>query len=195
MLGSDLVASAIAGSVPIHKVGARQRACGQPECRRAPAPQDAGAWRARNPDYFAARRIQARAALARAPEPLRLPPPLGKLPWDIAQSEFGVQGADFIGVMGALLLHSAQSQLMAYPADSKTDAAHYSLRPRNPRCDLVQSGAPVEGSGRCGVEFHQLDRRWEHLRVRRPERQRRLLASLASRAADADCRGGGRRAG
>ena len=29
------------------------------------------------------------------------------------------------------------------------------------------------------LEFHQLDRRWEHLRVRRPDRQRRLLASLA----------------
>lgn len=29
------------------------------------------------------------------------------------------------------------------------------------------------------LEFHQLDRRWEHLRVRRPHRQRRLMASLA----------------
>jgi ParB family chromosome partitioning protein len=29
------------------------------------------------------------------------------------------------------------------------------------------------------VEFHQLDRRWERLRVRHPARQRRLLASLA----------------
>ena len=29
------------------------------------------------------------------------------------------------------------------------------------------------------LEFHQLDRRWEHLRVRHPARQRRLLASLA----------------
>ena len=29
------------------------------------------------------------------------------------------------------------------------------------------------------LEFHQLDRRWEHLRVREPRRQRRLLASLA----------------
>ena len=29
------------------------------------------------------------------------------------------------------------------------------------------------------LEFHQLDRRWEHLRVRRAARQRRLLASLA----------------
>jgi ParB family transcriptional regulator, chromosome partitioning protein len=30
------------------------------------------------------------------------------------------------------------------------------------------------------LEFHQLDRGWEHLRVRRPDRQRRLLASLAA---------------
>ncbi len=29
------------------------------------------------------------------------------------------------------------------------------------------------------LEFHQLDRRWGHLRVREPHRQRRLLASLA----------------
>ena len=29
------------------------------------------------------------------------------------------------------------------------------------------------------LEFYQLDRRWEHLRVREPHRQRRLLASLA----------------
>jgi ParB family transcriptional regulator, chromosome partitioning protein len=29
------------------------------------------------------------------------------------------------------------------------------------------------------LEFHQLDRRWQHLRVRQPARQRRLLASLA----------------
>ena len=30
------------------------------------------------------------------------------------------------------------------------------------------------------LEFHQLDRRWEHLRVRDPHRQHRLLASLAA---------------
>jgi len=29
------------------------------------------------------------------------------------------------------------------------------------------------------LEFHQLDRRWEHLRVRHPARQRRRLGSLA----------------
>src|SRR5260370_23578524 len=30
------------------------------------------------------------------------------------------------------------------------------------------------------LEVHQRERRWEHLRVRRPDRQRRLLASLAA---------------
>jgi len=30
------------------------------------------------------------------------------------------------------------------------------------------------------LELHQLDRRWEHLRIRRPDHQRRLLASLAA---------------
>jgi hypothetical protein len=40
----------------------------------------------------------ARGALSQPPEPLRLPAPLNRLPWDIAQDEFGVKGADFIGV-------------------------------------------------------------------------------------------------
>lgn len=57
------------------------------------------------------------------PEPLRLPSPLNRLPWDIAQSEFGVQGADFIGVMGALLLRSTQFQMKSYLIDSKEDPA------------------------------------------------------------------------
>ena len=29
------------------------------------------------------------------------------------------------------------------------------------------------------LEFHQLERRWEHLRLREPHRQRQLIASLA----------------
>jgi hypothetical protein len=79
------------------------------------------AWRARNPDYFIARRIQARSSEPRTPEPLRLPAPLSRLPWDIAQSQFGVQGADFIGVMGRLLLPAAQSQFKADVIDSEGD--------------------------------------------------------------------------
>jgi hypothetical protein len=52
-------------------------------------------------------------------EPLRLPAPLSQLPWDVAQSQFGVQGADFIGIMARLILEDAQSQLRAYLIDSR----------------------------------------------------------------------------
>src|ERR1035441_1073596 len=53
------------------------------------------------------------------------------------------------------------------------------MSPRNPRFNLVQSGA-VEGMRVMLLEFHQLERRLEHLRVRRPGGHRRLLASLAA---------------
>lgn len=77
------------------------------------------AWRARHPDYFVARRMQQRSLLDQPPEPLRWPAPLSRLPWDLAQDQFGVQGADFLGVMGTLLLHAAQFQFRAYSLDSK----------------------------------------------------------------------------
>lgn len=62
--------------------------------------------------------MDARSGEEQPPEPLRLPPPLSQLPWDAAQSQFGVQGADFIGALGTLLLHTAQSQFEAYAADN-----------------------------------------------------------------------------
>jgi ParB family transcriptional regulator, chromosome partitioning protein len=44
---------------------------------------------------------------------------------------------------------------------------------------LIASETHLTFSLSMQLEFHQLDRRWEHLRVRHPARQRRLLASLA----------------
>jgi hypothetical protein len=108
---------------PDNRVGSRQRACSKPACQALRRRKKQATWRARNPDYFAGRRIQARGACDEPVEPLRLPTPLNRLPWDIAQSEFGVQGADFIAVMGALLLCFTQSQLKAYRVDSKLDPA------------------------------------------------------------------------
>jgi hypothetical protein len=71
-----------------------------------------------NPDYFIARRILDRGKADRPPEPLRLPSPLRRLPWDIAQFQFGVKGTDFIGVLSKVLLSGAQSQFEAYLTDS-----------------------------------------------------------------------------
>jgi hypothetical protein len=99
---------------PDPRIGERQRACKKPSCRKARHDLAQASWCTRNPDYFAARRIQARQAIEKPPEPLRLPRPLSRLPWDIAQDEFGVQGADFLGVMGALILGAAQDEIRDY---------------------------------------------------------------------------------
>jgi hypothetical protein len=77
----------------------------------APSEENGPAWRARNQDYFSGLGIQARMVVEPPPALLRLPSPLDQLPWDIAQFKFGVQGADFIEVMGALVQRTAQSQM------------------------------------------------------------------------------------
>jgi hypothetical protein len=73
--------------------------------------------------------MQARSSQERAPEPLELPAPLSGLPWDIAQEEFGVKGADFIGIVGKALLNAAQDQIRAYVIESRGDSGtHDQLR-------------------------------------------------------------------
>ena len=112
---------------PHSRVRARQYACSAEICQAARRKQTQAAWRAAHRDYDVARRLQQRAASAtvpseattpgpepsRPPEPLRVPPPLDRLPWDLAQDEFGAQGADFLAVFGRLLLGPAQDQMRA----------------------------------------------------------------------------------
>ena len=102
---------------PDARVGERQRACDRPECQAGRRQKTQASWRRRNPDYAIAWRLDRRKAQAEVPEPLRLPPPLPRLPWDLAKDEFGVQGADFLGVMGALILRAAKDQFRLYPLD------------------------------------------------------------------------------
>ena len=49
-------------------------------------------------------------------------PPLSRLPWDIAQDEFGVQGTDFIGILSTVLLRAAQDQFKGYSIDNRAVA-------------------------------------------------------------------------
>ena len=106
---------------PDNRVSDRQHACSRPECQLARRRKQQAAWRRRNPDYFAAHRILARKTLKGRVEPLRVPPPLDRLPWDLAQSEFGAQGADFMAIMGTLLVHAAQFQFSSQVTDSQGD--------------------------------------------------------------------------
>ena len=103
---------------PDVRVGTRQRACNKPECQVARRKKTQANWRDRNPNYGTGYRIGQRSAQIQPPETLRFPPPLTQLPWDVAKDQFGAKGADFIGVMGALILRTAKDQFLAYVADS-----------------------------------------------------------------------------
>ena len=96
---------------PDPRVGVRQHACGKPECQTARRKTTQARWRAKNPDYATGYRLQQRSAQERPAEPLRVPAPLNRLPWDIAKDEIGGKAADFLGVMGALLVRSTKDQI------------------------------------------------------------------------------------
>ena len=103
---------------PDPRIGARQRACNAPQCQTARRQKTLASWRDRNPGYAIAWRIDRRATqLPQPPEALRLPAPLDQLRWEFAKDQFGAQGADFIGVMGALILQAAKDQLSPYLID------------------------------------------------------------------------------
>jgi hypothetical protein len=103
---------------PDARVGERQRACGKPECQTARRQKTQADWRKRNLDYAIAWRLDQRAAQTPPPEALRVPAPLGQLPWNVAKDQFSSQGADFLGVMSALILRAAKDQIRPYLLDS-----------------------------------------------------------------------------
>ncbi len=118
------------------------------------APSDSQAnWRSQNPGYSVAWRMDQRAA-ARTPEPaepLRLPPPLNQLPWDVAKDQFGPQGADFIGVMGALIVRTTKDQIRPYltdPTPLPGILPLFSAKDQSP-----PSAYSVSGARSCHLEF------------------------------------------
>jgi len=77
---------------PNERVGVRQHTCSKPEGQTARRNRTQANWRAKNRKYSAGYRIQQRGLQEQPPEALRLLPPLGQLPWDLAKDEFGQKG-------------------------------------------------------------------------------------------------------
>jgi len=105
---------------PDARVGDRQRTCSREECQGARRVATQAAWRARHPEYDRARRIQERTMAEAAGEEVslsRAPRPLDRLPWDLAQDQFKVQGAEFLLGMGRVLRRYAQDQRASQALD------------------------------------------------------------------------------
>jgi hypothetical protein len=117
---------------PDPRVRLRQRACSERSCQEARRARTQASWRRVNPDYFTARRLQLRRSSAEEGstlEPLRVPPPLTQLPWDIAQDEFGPVGSDFLGHLSRVLLRSGQDERGVQVPVSIGKAGRLPLRP------------------------------------------------------------------
>ncbi len=125
---------------PNPRVGARQRVCGKAGCRALHRQKTQASWRRRNLGYAIAYRIDQRAAQTEtSPETLRVPAPLNQLPWEFAKDEFGSQRADFIGVMGSLMVRTAKDEFRAYLLDSTRLPGTLPPSPRKTRSGLGHS--------------------------------------------------------
>jgi hypothetical protein len=145
---------------PDPRVGDRQHACRKPECQTGRRQRTQASWRHRNPGYGIAWRMDRRATGTEEPEALRMPVPLNQLPWNVAKDQFGVQGADFIAVMGALMVRSAKDQFRLYLLDptrlpgtlplfsrkTSPDSGHTELRAESDATGVSPTGPEVGAS-------------------------------------------------
>ena len=115
---------------PNARIGARQRACNNSVCRTALRKKTQTEWRIRNTDYAAAWRLDQRAKQKEPPaKPLPTPPPLDKLPWDVAKDEFTPQAVDFIILLSGLILRAAKDEIRSYLVDPKRLSSTLPLSP------------------------------------------------------------------
>jgi hypothetical protein len=139
------------GFKPDPRVGDRQRTCDEPKCRSALRRRSQATWRKAHPGYFIAWRAKERAE-RNASEPIdppRVPPPLTRLPWEMAQEEFGVAGADFLGSMGRLLA-AAKSSIKSQAPEGTQGSGQ--IAPAGAKSSIAGQGLESPGqSGQAGA--------------------------------------------
>jgi hypothetical protein len=126
---------------PDPRVGDRQKACADKACRKEQRRRTQADWRACHPDYELGRQLDQREALdeeQRRDFAARFCAPLTRLPWDRAQDALGLQGADFIGVFGRVVLKHFQDVMrVQVPRIIGKSQGHHPAPPK----DEMQSSA------------------------------------------------------
>src|SRR5271166_6576854 len=135
---------------PDARVGDRQRACGKLECQTTRRQKTQSDWRKRNPDYGIAWRLDQRAAQTPAPEALRLPEPLGQLPWNAAKDQFSPYLPDPTGLPSRLPLFPKKTSSSLPHTESRADDDATGVSPTGPAMGAFASAraapaAPITG--------------------------------------------------
>ena len=110
---------------PDPRAGARQKACGKPECQRQRHQRADRAWRARNPDYDRDHRLRLRVraaeAKAGATGKARAAPGgagvLGELPWRAVQDEMSLKGRVVLEELLRLVFLKLQDEMRSKVAE------------------------------------------------------------------------------
>jgi len=120
-------------------VGPRQHTCSKSECQTARRKKTQANWRAKNPEYAAGYRIQQRGAREQPPEPLRLPPPLRQLPWDLAKDEFGQKALISLGLWDHFWCVRRKTSSARIPLIPQEFPTHFPLRPKKTSSSLLHT--------------------------------------------------------
>lgn len=145
--------------LPDRRVGARQRTCSH-DCGAVLRQRTQAAWRGHNPDYWTARRVEAQVAKAEdAPSDARQggssggdaprggglrfrPPPaeVARVPWELVQDEFGVQGCVLIALILRLALRRPQDEMRHHPQETKGDSRRHPVACAQDESDTATPG-------------------------------------------------------
>ena len=132
--------------IPDARVRAKQKTCGDTECRAAHQRRKLAKWRARNRGYAADWRLQRKAEQAEEAErklqaakaagikplppeaavaPAVPPGPsiLGEVPWDFAKTVLGIQGTVLLGFLAQLSVRVAKTVMSAHRAEITAELA------------------------------------------------------------------------
>jgi len=113
--------------------------CPSAECQKERRRRTQASWRKRNPDYAVAWRLDQRKKEGEGGEPLRLAPPLNKVPWRLAKDVIGAQATDLLGVSSALILRTAKDVIAAHLSECKGVPLPLPLPAAK---DVIMAGAP-----------------------------------------------------
>ncbi len=108
---------------PNPRVGKRQIACGEAGCQARRRAATQARWVARNPEYFAGRRLLRRIHAGGGERPREAP--LNGLPWEVAEEAFAVSGTVFLVFLSRVVLRYAQDEIRSQLIDSTRDARRH----------------------------------------------------------------------